>query len=66
MVFLTKRRYLDMSQFNNVTITKEANIYFDGKVTSRTVFFVDGLYVTLPRKLGIVLHRFVDFVPKTL
>ncbi|MDX9963105.1 pyrimidine/purine nucleoside phosphorylase [Desulfobacter postgatei] len=46
-----------MSQFNNVTITKEANIYFDGKVTSRTVFFVDGSKKTL----GIMLPGAYDF-----
>ncbi len=26
-----------MSEFSNVTAVKEANIYFDGKVTSRTL-----------------------------
>ena len=26
-----------MSQFENVTVLKKANVYFDGKVTSRTV-----------------------------
>jgi len=26
-------------EFKNVTIIKEANVYFDGKVTSRTVLF---------------------------
>ncbi|GIQ66086.1 hypothetical protein PACILC2_46540 [Paenibacillus cisolokensis] len=31
-----------MSQFENVTIIKQANVYFDGKVTSRTVVFPDG------------------------
>ena len=31
-----------MSQFENVTIVREANIYFDGKVTSRSVLFADG------------------------
>lgn len=36
-----------MSQFNNVTITKKANVYFDGKVTSRTVLFNDGTKKTL-------------------
>jgi len=30
-----------MSEFNNVTITREANVYFDGKVTSRAVTFAD-------------------------
>ncbi|MGR9053342.1 MAG: pyrimidine/purine nucleoside phosphorylase [Gammaproteobacteria bacterium] len=36
-----------MSQFNDVTITREANIYFDGKVTSRSVHFADGTKKTL-------------------
>lgn len=36
-----------MEQFNNVTVVKKANIYFDGKVTSRTVKFEDGTYKTL-------------------
>jgi len=40
-----------MSEFNNVTVVREANIYFDGKVTSRTVVFADGSKKTL----GIML-----------
>ncbi len=36
-----------MSEFNDVTIIKAANIYFDGKVTSRTVKFADGTHKTL-------------------
>ncbi len=36
-----------MSEFNNVTLTREANVYFDGKVTSRTVTFADGTIKTL-------------------
>lgn len=36
-----------MDQFENVTIIKKANIYFDGKVTSRTVLFKDGSRKTL-------------------
>ena len=40
-----------MSEFKNVTITKKANVYFDGKVTSRTVTFADGTKKTL----GIML-----------
>lgn len=36
-----------MSEFNNVTITREANVYFDGKVTSRKVTFADGTFKTL-------------------
>jgi len=40
-----------MSQFENVTVVRKANIYFDGKVTSRTVIFQDGSRKTL----GIML-----------
>lgn len=40
-----------MSQFDNVSVVKAANIYFDGKVTSRTVKFADGTRKTL----GIML-----------
>ena len=36
-----------MSEFNNVTITREANVYFDGNVTSRAVTFADGSTKTL-------------------
>lgn len=36
-----------MSEFNNVTVVKEANVYFDGGVTSRTVIFPDGSRKTL-------------------
>lgn len=31
-----------MSQFDQVSVVKKANIYFGGKVTSRTVLFSDG------------------------
>lgn len=40
-----------MSEFTNVTVVKKANVYFDGKVTSRTVVFADGTKKTL----GIML-----------
>ena len=40
-----------MSQFENVTVVLKANIYFDGKVTSRTIIFPDGSRKTL----GIML-----------
>jgi uncharacterized protein YaiE (UPF0345 family) len=36
-----------MSEFRNVTVVKKANIYFDGKVVSRTVLFPDGSKKTL-------------------
>jgi len=40
-----------MSEFKNVTVVQKANVYFDGKVTSRTVIFPDGSKKTL----GIML-----------
>ena len=36
-----------MSEFENVTVVKAANVYFDGKVTSRVVKFNDGSRKTL-------------------
>lgn len=36
-----------MSQFTNVTVIKKANVYFDGKVVSRSVIFHDGSKKTL-------------------
>ena len=36
-----------MSEFRNVTVVKKANVYFEGKVTSRTVLFPDGSKKTL-------------------
>lgn len=46
-----------MSEFNNVTIIKKANVYFDGKVTSRTVIFADGSRKTL----GIMMPGEYEF-----
>lgn len=46
-----------MEQFNQVTIIKKANSYFDGKVTSRTVLFEDGSKKTL----GIMLPGDYEF-----
>jgi uncharacterized protein YaiE (UPF0345 family) len=40
-----------MSEFNNVTVVREANVYFNGGVTSRTVLFSNGEKKTL----GIML-----------
>ena len=36
-----------MSEFTQVSVTKAASIYFDGKVTSRKVTFSDGSFKTL-------------------
>lgn len=36
-----------MSEFNNVTVVKKANIYFGGQVVSHSVIFADGSKKTL-------------------
>jgi uncharacterized protein YaiE (UPF0345 family) len=46
-----------MSQFENVIVVKEANIYFAGKVTSRTLIFPDGERKTL----GVMLPGEYEF-----
>jgi len=46
-----------MEQFENVTVVKRANVYFDGKVTSRTVLFPNGEKKTL----GIMLPGEYEF-----
>lgn len=34
-------------EFQNVTVVKKANVYYDGKVVSRTIIFNDGAVKTL-------------------
>ncbi|TAL22146.1 MAG: pyrimidine/purine nucleoside phosphorylase [Nitrospirae bacterium] len=46
-----------MSEFRGVTVVKKANIYFDGKVTSRTILFKDGSKKTL----GVMLPGEYEF-----
>lgn len=46
-----------MSTFENVSVIREANIYFDGQVTSRSVIFQDGSRKTL----GIMLPGEYEF-----
>ena len=46
-----------MTQFENVTIVKKANVYFGGSVTSRTVIFADGEKKTL----GIMMPGEYEF-----
>lgn len=45
MIGITRIR--NMSTFKNVEIETAANVYFDGKVTSRKVTFEDGSFKTL-------------------
>ena len=44
-------------RFEQVTVVKKANVYFDGKVTSRTVLFADGTKKTL----GVMLPGSYEF-----
>ncbi|HEY5675103.1 MAG TPA: pyrimidine/purine nucleoside phosphorylase [Malonomonas sp.] len=46
-----------MAEFKNVTVNKTANIYFNGKVTSRTLSFADGSVKTL----GVMLPGDYEF-----
>ena len=46
-----------MTEFSNVTVVKKANVYSEGKVTSRTVLFGDGSKKTL----GIMLPGEYEF-----
>lgn len=46
-----------MSEFNNVAVVKKANVYFEGKVTSRTILFSDGSKKTL----GVMLPGEYEF-----
>lgn len=46
-----------MDIFNNVTVVKKANVYFEGKVTSRTIIFEDGERKTL----GIMMPGEYEF-----
>ena len=46
-----------MSQFENVSVVREANVYFEGNVTSRSITFEDGSRKTL----GIMLPGEYEF-----
>jgi purine/pyrimidine-nucleoside phosphorylase len=48
---------MKMSKFENVAVVKKANVYFEGKVTSRTVLFSDGTKKTL----GIMMPGEYEF-----
>lgn len=46
-----------MSQFENVSVVKQANVYFDGKCVSHTVQFADGSKKTV----GVILPSSLTF-----
>jgi len=46
-----------MSQFDNVSVVKEANVYFDGKCVSHTLRFADGTR----KSVGVVMPSTLTF-----
>ena len=46
-----------MSQFDNVSVVKKANVYFDGKCVSHTVVMADGVKKTV----GVILPASLTF-----
>ena len=46
-----------MSQFDNVSVIKKANVYFDGKCVSHTVIFQDGTR----KSVGVILPSSITF-----
>ncbi len=54
-----------MPQFDNVSVVKKANVYFDGKCVSHTVILADGV----KKSVGVVLPSKLTFntgVPETM
>lgn len=54
-----------MTQFDNVSVLKKANVYFDGKCVSHTVLFPDGTRKTV----GVILPSSLSFAtnaPETM
>jgi len=46
-----------MSQFDNVAVIKQANVYFDGRCVSHTVQFADGS----KKSVGVILPATLTF-----
>ena len=46
-----------MAQFDNVSIVKQANVYFDGRCVSHTIQFADGSKKTV----GVILPSSLTF-----
>lgn len=46
-----------MSQYDNVSVVKQANVYFDGKCVSHTVILADGTKKTV----GVILPSSLTF-----
>jgi hypothetical protein len=46
-----------MNQFDNVSVVKKANVYFDGKCVSHTVQFADGS----KKSVGVIMPATLTF-----
>ena len=46
-----------MTQFESVTVTKQANVYFDGKCVSHTLQFADGT----KKSVGVIMPATLTF-----
>ena len=46
-----------MPQFDNVSVTKQANVYFDGKCVSHTLVLADGTR----KSLGVIFPSRLNF-----
>lgn len=46
-----------MSQFDNVAVTKQANVYFDGKCVSHSITLADGS----KKSVGVILPSTLTF-----
>ena len=46
-----------MSQFDNVSVVKKANVYFDGKCVSHSIQFADGT----KKSVGVILPSTLTF-----
>ena len=46
-----------MSRFDNISVNKQANVYFDGKCVSHTVQFADGT----KKSVGVILPSTLAF-----
>ncbi len=46
-----------MSQFDNISVIKKANVYFDGKCVSHTVQFADGTR----KSVGVIMPASLTF-----
>lgn len=51
---------MNSSQFDNVSVVKQANVYFDGKCVSHTVHLADGSRKTI----GVIMPSSLTFTDR--